>query len=75
MEYLLVNKLKRYKLEFRYTSIYSAKVINELEVEIAASAQEAVDTVRRGYAAMQNLCIDHVYIDAGSTWDAVDNWD
>lgn len=74
MEYSSACPWKRYKIEFRYTSIYSTKVVNEIEVEIAANAQEAVDMVRRDYADMRDVCIDHVYIDTGFAWDVVDNW-
>lgn len=79
MEYSSACPWNRYKIEFRYTSIYSTsiyntKVVNEIEVEIAANAQEAVDMVRRDYADMRNVCIDNVYIDTGFAWDVVDNW-
>ena len=74
MEYSSACPWNRYKIEFRYTSIYSTKVVNEIEVEIAANAQEAVDMVRRDYADMRNVCIDNVYIDTGFAWNVVDNW-
>ena len=76
MEYSSACPWNRYKIEFRYTSIYSTKVVNEIEVEIAANAQEAVDMVRRDYADMRDVCIDHMYIDTGFAWDwdVVDNW-
>ena len=79
MEYSSACPWNRYKIEFRYTSIYSTsihstKVVNEIEVEIATNAQEAVDMVRRDYADMRNVCIDNVYIDTGFAWDVVDNW-
>lgn len=74
MKYSPVCPWNRYKVEFRYTSIYSTKVVNEIEVEFAANAQEAVDMVRRDYADMRDVCIEHVYIDTGFAWDVVDNW-
>lgn len=74
MKYSPVCPWNRYKIEFRYTSIYSTKVVNEIEVEVAANAQEAVDMVRRDYADMRDVCIEHVYIDTGFAWDVVDNW-
>lgn len=74
MKYSSACPWNRYKIEFRYTSIYSTKVVNEIEVEVAANAQEAVDMVRRDYADMRDVCIDHVYIDTGFAWDVVDNW-
>lgn len=78
MKYSPVCPWNRYKVEFRYTSIYSTsiystKVVNEIEVEFAANAQEAVDMVRRDYANMQDVCIDRVYAET-ATWDVTDEW-
>lgn len=74
MEYSSACPWNRYKIEFKYTSPYCGRVIDELEVEIATNAQEAVDMVRRDYADMRNVCIDNVYIDTGFAWGVVDNW-
>lgn len=74
MEYSLVCPWNRYKIEFKYISPYSGRVIDEIEVEIAANAQEAVDMVRRDYANMQDVCIDRVYAET-ATWDVTDEWD
>mgnify|MGYP006965455873 FL=1 len=75
MKYSQVCPWNRYKVELKYISPYSGRVIDEIEVEVAANAQEAVDMVRRDYADMRDVCIDHVYIDTGFAWDVVDNWD
>ena len=75
MKYSLVCPWNRYKVELKYISPYSGRVIDEIEVKVAANAQEAVDIVRRDYADMRDVCIDHVYIDTGFAWDVVDNWD
>ena len=74
MEYSLVCPWNRYKIEFKYISPYSGRVIDEIEVEFAANAQEAVDMVRRDYANMQDVCIDRVYAET-ATWDVTDEWD
>lgn len=74
MEYSLVCPWNRYKVEFKYISPYSGRVIDEIEVEVAANAQEAVDMVRRDYANMQDVCIDRVYAET-ATWDVTDEWD
>ena len=74
MEYSLVCPWNRYKIEFKYISPYSGRVIDEIEVEVAANAQEAVDMVRRDYANMQDVCIDRVYAET-ATWDVTDEWD
>lgn len=74
MKYSPVCPWNRYKVEFKYISPYSDRVIDEIEVEVAANAQEAVDMVRRDYANMRDVCIEHVYIDTGFAWDVVDNW-
>ena len=74
IKYSTVCPWNRYKIEFRYTSIYSTKVVNEIEVEVAANAQEAVDMVRRDYSNMQNVCIDRVYAET-ATWDVTNDWD
>lgn len=74
MEYSPVCPWNRYKIEFKYISPYSGRVIDEIEVEVAANAQEAVDMVRRDYANMQDVCIDRVYAET-ATWDVTDEWD
>ena len=74
MEYSPVCPWNRYKIEFKYISPYSGRVIDEIEVEVAANAQEAVDMVRRDYADMRNVCIDRVYAET-ATWDVTDEWD
>lgn len=74
MEYSPVCPWNRYKVEFKYISSYSGRVIDEIEVEVAANAQEAVDMVRRDYANMQDVCIDRVYAET-ATWDVTDEWD
>ncbi len=74
MEYSPVCPWNRYKVEFKYISPYSGRVIDEIEVEVAANAQEAVDMVRRDYANMQDVCIDRVYAET-ATWDVTDEWD
>ena len=74
MEYSLVCPWNRYKVEFKYISPYSGRVIDEIEVEVAANAQEAVDMVRRDYANMQDVCIDRVYAET-ATWDVTNDWD
>lgn len=74
MEYSPVCPWNRYKVEFKYISPYSGRVIDEIEVEVAANAQEAVDMVRRDYANMRNVCIDRVYAET-ATWDVTDEWD
>lgn len=74
MEYSSACPWNRYKIEFKYISPYSGRVIDEIEVEVAANAQEAVDMVRRDYANMQGVCIDRVYAET-ATWDVTDEWD
>ena len=74
MEYSSACPWDRYKIEFKYISPYSDRVIDEIEVEVAANAQEAVDMVRRDYANMQDVCIDRVYAET-ATWDVTDEWD
>ena len=74
MEYSSVCPWNRYKIEFKYISPYSGRVIDEIEVEVAVNAQEAVDMVRRDYANMQDVCIDRVYAET-ATWDVTDEWD
>nr|DAO54269.1 MAG TPA: hypothetical protein [Caudoviricetes sp.] len=74
MEYSSACPWNRYKIEFKYISPYSGRVIDEIEVEVAANAQEAVDMVRRDYANMQDVCIDRVYAET-ATWDVTDEWD
>lgn len=74
MKYSSACQLNRYKIEFKYISPYSDRVIDEIEVEVAANAQEAVDMVRRDYANMQDVCIDRVYAET-ATWDVTDEWD
>lgn len=74
MEYSSACPWNRYKIEFKYISPYSDRVIDEIEVEVAANAQEAVDMVRRDYANMQDVCIDRVYAET-ATWDVTDEWD
>ena len=74
MKYSSVCPWNRYKVEFKYISPYSGRVIDEIEVEVAANAQEAVDMVRRDYSNMQNVCIDRVYAET-STWDVTNDWD
>ena len=74
MEYSSACPWNRYKVEFKYISPYSGRVIDEIEVEVAANAQEAVDMVRRDYANMQDVCIDRVYAET-ATWDVTDEWD
>lgn len=74
MEYSPVCPWNRYKVEFKYISPYSGRVIDEIEVEVAANAQEAVDMVRRDYANMQDVCIDRVYAET-ATWDVTNDWD
>ena len=74
MKYSPACPWNRYKIEFKYISPYSDRVIDEIEVEVAANAQEAVDMVRRGYANMQDVCIDRVYAET-ATWDVTDEWD
>lgn len=74
MEYSSACPWNRYKIEFKYISPYSDRVIDEIEVEVAANAQEAVDMVRRDYANMQDVCIDRVYAET-ATWDVTNEWD
>lgn len=74
MKYSPVCPWNRYKVELKYISPYSGRVIDEIEVEVAANAQEAVDMVRRDYANMQDVCIDCVYAET-ATWDVTDEWD
>lgn len=74
MKYSSVCPWNRYKVEFKYISPYSGRVIDEIEVEVAANAQEAVDMVRRDYSNMQNVCIDRVYAET-ATWDVTNDWD
>lgn len=74
MKYSLVCPWSRYKVELKYISPYSGRVIDEIEVEVAANAQEAVDMVRRDYSNMQNVCIDRVYAET-ATWDVTNDWD
>ena len=74
MEYSSACPWNRYKIEFKYISPYSGRVIDEIEVEVAANAQEAVDMVRRDYANMQDVCIDRVYAET-ATWDVTNDWD
>lgn len=74
MEYSPVCPWNRYKVELKYISPYSGRVIDEIEVEVAANAQEAVDMVRRDYSNMQNVCIDRVYAET-ATWDVTNDWD
>ena len=74
MKYSSVCPWNRYKVEFKYISPYSGRVIDEIEVEVAANAQEAVDMVRRDYSNMQNVCIDSVYAET-ATWDVINDWD
>ena len=74
MKYSSVCPWNRYKVEFKYISPYSGRVIDEIEVEVAANAQEAVDMVRRDYSNMQNVCIDRVYAET-ATWDVINDWD
>lgn len=74
MEYSSACPWNRYKIEFKYISPYSDRVIDEIEVEVAANAQEAVDMVRRDYANMQDVCIDRVYAET-ATWDVTNDWD
>ena len=74
MEYSSACPWNRYKVEFKYISPYSGRIIDEIEVEVAANAQEAVDMVRRDYANMQDVCIDRVYAET-ATWDVTDEWD
>lgn len=74
MKYSQVRPWNRYKVELKYTSPYSGRVIDEIEVEVAANAQEAVDMVRRDYSNMQNVCIDRVYAET-ATWDITNDWD
>lgn len=74
MEYSSACPWNRYKIEFKYISPYSDRVIDEIEVEVAANAQEAVDMVRRDYANMQDVCIDRVYAET-AIWDVTDEWD
>lgn len=74
MEYSSACPWNRYKIEFKYISPYSGRVIDEIEVEVAANVQEAVDMVRRDYANMQDVCIDRVYAET-ATWDVTDEWD
>lgn len=74
MKYSSACPWNRYKIEFKYISPYSDRVIDEIEVEVAANAQEAVDMVRRDYANMQDVCIDRVYAET-ATWDVTDEWD
>ena len=73
MKYSSVCPWNRYKVEFKYISPYSGRVIDEIEVEVAANAQEAVDMVRRDYSNMQNVCIDRVYAET-ATWDVTNDW-
>lgn len=74
MKYSSACPWNRYKIEFKYISPYSDRVIDEIEVEVAANAQEAVDMVRRDYANMQDVCIDRVYAET-ATWDVTNDWD
>ena len=74
MKYSPVCQWNRYKVEFKYISPYSGRIIDEIEVEVAANAQEAVDMVRRDYSNMQNVCIDRVYTET-ATWDVTNDWD
>ena len=74
MKYSSVCPWNRYKVEFKYIYPYSGRVIDEIEVEVAANAQEAVDMVRRDYSNMQNVCIDRVYAET-ATWDVTNDWD
>lgn len=74
MKYSPVCPWNRYKVELKYISPYSGRAIDEIEVEVAANAQEAVDMVRRDYSNMQNVCIDRVYAET-ATWDVTNDWD
>ena len=74
IKYSTVCPRNRYKVEFKYISPYSGRIIDEIEVEVAANAQEAVDMVRRDYANMQDVCIDRVYAET-ATWDVTNDWD
>lgn len=74
MKYSQVRPRNRYKVELKYISPYSGRVIDEIEVKVAANAQEAVDMVRRDYSNMQNVCIDRVYAET-ATWDVTNDWD
>ena len=74
MKYSPVCPWNRYKVELKYISPYSDRVIYEIEVKVAANAQEAVDMVRRDYSNMLNVCIDRVYAET-ATWDVTNDWD
>lgn len=74
IKYSTVCPWNRYKVEFKYISPYSGRIIDEIEVKVAANAQEAVDMVRRDYANMQDVCIDRVYAET-ATWDVTNDWD
>ena len=45
MKYSPVCPWNRYKVELKYISPYSGRVIDEIEVEVAANAQEAVAVI------------------------------